>query len=73
MNPGGKVCQMVTFAYQKSQFGYILDGLGMKNVGIFYGRLEHLLPFGIFAAFWYVVPRKSCNPAPGCRRRAKSR
>jgi hypothetical protein len=26
------------FYDQKSQFGYILDGLGMENVGRFYGR-----------------------------------
>jgi hypothetical protein len=27
------------FAYQKYQFGYILDGLGMENACIFYCRL----------------------------------
>jgi hypothetical protein len=27
-------------SYQKSQFGYILEGLGMENVGIFYDRLK---------------------------------
>jgi hypothetical protein len=36
------------FSYQKSQFGYILEGLGMENVGIFYGPLVH------FTAIWYV-------------------
>jgi hypothetical protein len=59
----------------KSQFGYIL-GLGMDNVGIFYGELEHftaicyiLLPFGIycghflyFLPFWFIVPRKIWQP-----------
>jgi hypothetical protein len=33
------------FEDQKSKFGYILEGLGMKNVGIFYIRL-----FGIIMA-----------------------
>jgi hypothetical protein len=28
------------FSNQKSQSGYILEGLGTENVGIFYGRLE---------------------------------
>jgi hypothetical protein len=27
------------FSYQKSQFRYILEGLGMKNIGKFYGQL----------------------------------
>jgi hypothetical protein len=35
------------FYYQKSQFGYILEGLGMENVGIFYDHLEYIM------AFWY--------------------
>jgi hypothetical protein len=26
------------FAYRKSQFGYILEGLGVDNVGILYGH-----------------------------------
>jgi hypothetical protein len=30
-----------TFSYQKSQFGQILEGLGMVNVGIVYGLLEY--------------------------------
>jgi hypothetical protein len=34
-------CQMVYFyVCQKSQFGYILEGLGMDNVGIFYDFLN---------------------------------
>jgi hypothetical protein len=28
------------FSYQKFQFGSVLEGLGMENVGIFYGNLE---------------------------------
>jgi hypothetical protein len=32
----------------KSQFGYIL-GLGMYNVDMFYGQLEH------FTASWYIL------------------
>jgi hypothetical protein len=35
------------FSYQKSQFGCILEGLGMENVGIFYDRLEY------FTDIWY--------------------
>jgi hypothetical protein len=31
----------------KTQFGYILEGLGMENVGMFYDHLEFLRPFGI--------------------------
>jgi hypothetical protein len=27
---------------KKSQFGYIREGPGMENVGIFYGHLEHV-------------------------------
>jgi hypothetical protein len=34
------------FSYQKSQFGYILEGLGRENVGIFYGPLEYLKASG---------------------------
>jgi hypothetical protein len=29
------------FANPKSQFGYILEGLGMENVGIVYDHLEY--------------------------------
>jgi hypothetical protein len=36
------------FSYQKYQFGYILESLGMVNVGEFYGHLEY------FTHFWYV-------------------
>jgi hypothetical protein len=49
-------CQMVSvFANQISLFGYILEGLGIENVGIFCGHRVYftaiwyiLLPFGIF-------------------------
>jgi hypothetical protein len=30
------------FSYQKSQFGYICEGLGMEIVGILYGHIENL-------------------------------
>jgi hypothetical protein len=36
------------FSNQKSQFGKILDGLGIEDVGIFYGHLVYFWPFGIF-------------------------
>jgi hypothetical protein len=43
------------FSNKKSKFGYILEGLGMKKVGIFYGHLEFIMaiwnllrPFGIY-------------------------
>jgi hypothetical protein len=29
------------FSNQKSQFGKIFQGLGLENVDIFYGHLEH--------------------------------
>jgi cyanate permease len=37
------------FSYQKSQFGYILEGLGKENVGIFYDLLEY------FTAIWCIL------------------
>jgi hypothetical protein len=37
------------FTNQKSQFGYILEGLGIENVGIFYGNLVH------FNAIWNIL------------------
>jgi hypothetical protein len=37
------------FSYQKSRFGYIWEGLGMENVGIFYVHLEYL------TAVWYIL------------------
>jgi hypothetical protein len=30
------------FSKQKSQFGSILEGLGMENVGIYYGHLGYM-------------------------------
>jgi hypothetical protein len=35
-------------SYQKSQFGYILEGLGMENFGIFYCRWIN------FMGIWYL-------------------
>jgi hypothetical protein len=60
----------------KSQFGSILKGLKMENVGILYGCLDYftailyiLLPFGNLEVIWYIFPRfgifceqKSGNP-----------
>jgi hypothetical protein len=37
-----------TFLNQKSKFGLIMEGLGMKKVGVFYEHLEYIRPFGIF-------------------------
>jgi hypothetical protein len=65
------------FSNQKSQFEYMLEGLEMENVGIFYGHLEYsiaiwyiLRPFGHLVALWYIFPlfgilcqEKSGNPA----------
>jgi hypothetical protein len=51
------------FSNQKSQFGYILEGLAMENLGIFYDHLvyftatEHILwPFGIFCGHLVYFP-----------------
>jgi hypothetical protein len=58
------------FSNQKSQFGLILDGLAMENLGIFCDHLVYftaigniLWPFGIFGSnlvyfspFWYFGP-----------------
>jgi hypothetical protein len=60
------------FSYQKSQFGYMLEGLEMENVGIFYGHLKYVTSTGrffvrlkifgrhliYFPPFWYIAPRK---------------
>jgi hypothetical protein len=32
------------FSNQKSQFGYILEGLAMEDVGIFYVHLAYFMP-----------------------------
>jgi hypothetical protein len=59
------------FSKQKYQFGQILEGLEMGTIGIFYGYLDHcvfnvhlvfLSSIGIFAPFWYIVPRKIWQP-----------
>jgi hypothetical protein len=60
----------VIFSNQKSQFGSILEALGMENVGIFgpfgifydrpvfvlYGHLLILWSFFMFSPFWYIAP-----------------
>jgi hypothetical protein len=51
------------FSYQKFFLGYILEGLGMESVGIFYdhseyvfyGHLEYSWQFGIFTAILYIL------------------
>jgi hypothetical protein len=37
------------FSNQKSKFGYITEGLGMKKVGFFYGHSEYI------TAIWYIL------------------
>jgi hypothetical protein len=63
-------------SYQKYQFGYILEGLGIENVGIFYDHLIYftaklyiLCPFGIvcvhvvyFSRLGMFGPRKIWQP-----------
>jgi hypothetical protein len=51
----------VFFSNQKSQFGYILEDLGMENVVIYSGHLEYctttgciLWAFGNFVVIWYI-------------------
>jgi hypothetical protein len=43
------------FSNQKSQFGKILKGLAMEDVGIFYGQLVYLFygHFVYFVVIWY--------------------
>jgi hypothetical protein len=67
------------FSNQKSQFGKILEGLGMEKVGVFFIHLKYitaiwyiLWPFGnlvaiwyIFPPFWYIVSRKIWQPRNG--------
>jgi hypothetical protein len=67
------------FPYQSSQFGYIFEGLAMVSVGILYGHLVYLRPFGLchchliyFVVIWYIFSRfgmsyhkKSGKPARG--------
>jgi hypothetical protein len=52
------------FSNQKSQFGSILEGLGMVKVGIFFGSLEFIMDiwymlwtFVNLVAIWYIFPR----------------
>jgi hypothetical protein len=66
------------FSFQKSEFGYILEGLGMENVGLFRDHLEYftsvwytLWLFGIvwvhliiFSQFWYVCTNKNLATRP---------
>jgi hypothetical protein len=41
-------CQMVYIKTKNPNLGiHILEGLGIENFGIFYGRLVQLWPFGI--------------------------
>jgi hypothetical protein len=40
--PHGKGLPDDAFSNYKSRFGYILEGLGMENVGIFNGHMEYL-------------------------------
>jgi hypothetical protein len=61
------------FLYQKSQFGYISECIGMENVGIFYNHFEYfaaiwynLWPFSIVCGhmviFWYIWTKKTWQP-----------
>jgi hypothetical protein len=74
-------CQMVSFSDQKSQFGYILEDLGMENVVLYSGHLKFfttiwyiLWAFGNFlvilaysSPLWYIVPIKIWQPCfHGC-------
>jgi hypothetical protein len=67
------------FSNQKSQFGYILEGLRLDNVNIFYDHKDYftdiwddiLSPFGTFcvlsvnfSGFGVMGKEKSGNPAP---------
>jgi hypothetical protein len=54
------------FSNQKSKFEYILEGLAIEKVAIFYGHLVS------FTAIWYILccfgvlyKEKSGNPAHG--------
>jgi hypothetical protein len=51
------------FSNQNHLSGEILEGIGMKNVGIFYGCLDYFMviwcilwQFGKFVVIWYVYP-----------------
>jgi hypothetical protein len=54
-------CQMVyIFSNQKSQFGYVLEGLAMEDFGIIYVHLVYIFYGNLvyFPLSWYVAPRK---------------
>jgi hypothetical protein len=55
------------FSNQKFQFGYILEGLAMEDVGIFLALWPILLQFGIFCGsmvyfmvIWYIFTILVC-------------
>jgi hypothetical protein len=56
------------FSYQKFQFGYILEGFGIENIGIFYDHLEYFKAKGYmyfqvyFSRFGTCGPRKIWQP-----------
>jgi hypothetical protein len=64
------------FQYPKSQFGFVLEVIGMENVAIFYDHLEYLQSFGTSFGYWIILrsfrtfsrhfgkllPEKSGNP-----------
>jgi hypothetical protein len=57
------------FSYQKYHFGYILEGLKMENVSLFFDHLEYLNAiwyilwlFGIFSGFGMFEPRQIWQP-----------
>jgi hypothetical protein len=74
--PLAQGCQMVYF-HTKTQFGFILEGRGMENVGMYSGHLQYIKafghifrPLGHFVVIWYIFSRfgtlchdKSGNPA----------
>jgi hypothetical protein len=67
-----RVCQMANFRTKNPNFGYILEGLAMEVVDIFYGWLVYFKAIKIFygnlryfSTFWYVVPRKIWQPWSG--------
>jgi hypothetical protein len=61
------------FSNQKSHFGELLEGLAIKDVGIFFGHLVYTTAilyilwsfcifYGYFFPFWYFLPRKIWQP-----------
>jgi hypothetical protein len=54
------------FSNPKALFGYISEGLGIDNVGVFCGHLGYFTTIWyvnwIFPPFWYVVQRKIWQP-----------